>query len=193
MQRGGGEGCWQNMKCGWLQIRLGDFNAEGQNFDLLFVTCEEAQQRDAHFTAAVAGPRWSDGRSQWPFETWEWEWESPGGKGGGVEKRHALGIVQHSGQRLLAGRPHCSGDVCLILGAPLEHAGHAQLNDGDQHLQVWEQPHLSRRQAQWRKFLCQFHFKWEYRPGRNNMADPVSKSPALLGTLTRSGYRTLQT
>ena len=38
---------------------------------------------------------------------------------------------------------------------------------------------LSRRLARWQEFLAQFEYKWLYRPGRNNVADPLSRSPAL--------------
>ena len=39
------------------------------------------------------------------------------------------------------------------------------------------QPLLSRRQARWSEFLQQFNFTWEYRPGRHNVADPLSRLP----------------
>ena len=39
------------------------------------------------------------------------------------------------------------------------------------------QPQLSRRQARWSEILEQFDFKWEYRPGRKNVADPLSRIP----------------
>jgi len=39
------------------------------------------------------------------------------------------------------------------------------------------QPMLSRRQARWSEFLQQFDFRWEYRPGRTNVADPLSRRP----------------
>lgn len=38
---------------------------------------------------------------------------------------------------------------------------------------------LSRRQARWMEFLSRFHYTWVYRPGRINVADPLSRSPAL--------------
>ena len=51
------------------------------------------------------------------------------------------------------------------------------------------QANLSRRQARWAEFLQRFKFTWEYRPGRTNVADPLSRNPcqsvlltALLGT-----------
>ena len=37
------------------------------------------------------------------------------------------------------------------------------------------QPMLSRRQARWSEFLQQFDFEWVYRPGRQNVADPLSR------------------
>ena len=34
---------------------------------------------------------------------------------------------------------------------------------------------LSRRQARWMELLSKYHFQWEYRPGRTNVADPLSR------------------
>jgi hypothetical protein len=56
------------------------------------------------------------------------------------------------------------------------------------------QPTLSRRQARWSKELSMFTFRWEYRPGRVNVADPLSRHPefaapmrlALSAIVTRS-------
>ena len=43
------------------------------------------------------------------------------------------------------------------------------------------QPNLSRRQARWSEFLQRFNtLTWHYKPGKINVADPVSRSPALL-------------
>jgi hypothetical protein len=37
---------------------------------------------------------------------------------------------------------------------------------------------LSRRQARWLEYLEQtFYYRWEYRPGRSNVTDPLSKNP----------------
>lgn len=52
------------------------------------------------------------------------------------------------------------------------------------------QPNLSRRQARWMEFLARFHFKWEYRPGRTNVADPISRNPALAAIICLAGYAT---
>ena len=49
------------------------------------------------------------------------------------------------------------------------------------HLQ--SQPTLSRRQARWAEFLQRFTFTWEHRPGRGNVADPLSRLPFTLATL----------
>ena len=38
---------------------------------------------------------------------------------------------------------------------------------------------LSRRQARWSEFMARFNFRWEYRPGRLNVADPLSRHPLL--------------
>lgn len=37
---------------------------------------------------------------------------------------------------------------------------------------------LSRRVARWLEFLERFRMRWEYRPGRSNMADPLSRPPS---------------
>lgn len=47
---------------------------------------------------------------------------------------------------------------------------------------------LSRRQARWMEFLARFHYSWLYRPGRINVADPLSRSmaspePAIVGSV----------
>lgn len=38
-------------------------------------------------------------------------------------------------------------------------------------------PELNRRQARWSEFLQMFDFDWAYRPGRVNVADPLSRIP----------------
>ena len=39
---------------------------------------------------------------------------------------------------------------------------------------------LSRRQVRWQAFLSRLDFEWEYRKGAYNIADPLSRNPALL-------------
>ena len=50
---------------------------------------------------------------------------------------------------------------------------------------VWlqSQPSLSRKQARWMEYMSRFHYTWQYRPGRNNVADPLSRNPLTLATL----------
>jgi transposase InsO family protein len=43
------------------------------------------------------------------------------------------------------------------------------------HLQT--QANLTRKQARWSQYLQQFDFEWQYRPGRTNVADPLSRVP----------------
>ena len=55
-----------------------------------------------------------------------------------------------------------------------------------------QQQTLSRRQARWYEYMSRFVFQWEYRPGRINVADPLSRRPEpsaaqfALSALTRS-------
>ncbi len=39
---------------------------------------------------------------------------------------------------------------------------------------------LSPRQIRWAELLANYSFEWEYRPGRSNVADPLSRNPAFL-------------
>ena len=39
---------------------------------------------------------------------------------------------------------------------------------------------LSRRQVRWVQFLQRFGMEWVFRPGRNNVADPLSRDPTFL-------------
>ena len=41
------------------------------------------------------------------------------------------------------------------------------------------QPMLSRRQARWVEKLARYEYTWLYRPGRINVADPISRNPSL--------------
>ncbi len=40
-----------------------------------------------------------------------------------------------------------------------------------------DQPQISRKHARWYEFLQMFSFQWEHRPGRINVADPLSRMP----------------
>jgi hypothetical protein len=50
------------------------------------------------------------------------------------------------------------------------------------------QPILSRRQARWSELLQRFYYQWEYRAGRSNVADPLSRNPVgpALATISRN-------
>jgi len=45
------------------------------------------------------------------------------------------------------------------------------------------QPLLSRRQARWLEFFSRFNYRWVYRPGRTNVADPLSRYAAMSGAV----------
>jgi transposase InsO family protein len=47
------------------------------------------------------------------------------------------------------------------------------------------QPRLSPRQVRWMEFLSRFHFTWQYRPGRTNVADPLSRDPSFAAIRAR--------
>ena len=51
----------------------------------------------------------------------------------------------------------------------------------DQHPNIYlrTQPHLSRRQVGWVEWLERFNYEWKYIPGRENVADPLSRNPSL--------------
>ena len=51
-------------------------------------------------------------------------------------------------------------------------------------LNIKSPTHLSRRQVAWQQLLARFEFKWEWRRGAHNVADPLSRNPALLNTLS---------
>jgi len=57
------------------------------------------------------------------------------------------------------------------------------------HLQT--QANLTRKQARWSQYLQQFEFEWEYRPGRTNVADPLSRVPETLAKLDAITLKTL--
>ena len=42
------------------------------------------------------------------------------------------------------------------------------------------QPSLSRRQTRWSEYLQAFRLRWQHRPGRYNVADPLSRVQVLL-------------
>ena len=49
------------------------------------------------------------------------------------------------------------------------------VTDHNPNVHLQEQQCLSRRQARWVEYLQRFHFQRSYRPGRLNVADPISR------------------
>ncbi|KAJ9524804.1 hypothetical protein QJQ45_024408 [Haematococcus lacustris] len=49
------------------------------------------------------------------------------------------------------------------------------------------QTNLSRRQARWMEFLARFNHHIEYKSGKGNVADPLSRNPALTYQMTSTG------
>ena len=64
---------------------------------------------------------------------------------------------------------------CYLEGAPQ----FTVVTDHNPLIWLQTQQNLSRRQSRWSEFMQRFSFKWVYRPGRNNVADPLSRAPSL--------------
>ena len=95
-----------------------------------------------------------------------------------VETRYTVGeqellAVHHA---LQIWRCYLEGSNCQI-NVITDHAPNTYLNS---------QPTLSRRQARWSEYLQRFKINWQYRPGRINVADPISRNPNFLMTLRTS-------
>ena len=79
---------------------------------------------------------------------------------------------------------------CYLEGQPKERF--TVVTDHNPLIHLPKQPTLSRRMARWSEYLQRFTIQWEYRPGRINVADPVSRRPnaqyplLTLAALTRS-------
>ena len=67
----------------------------------------------------------------------------------------------------------------------LEGAAHpfTLVTDHAPHTFLQTQAVLSRRQARWSEFLERFNYKWQYRPGRGNVAGPLSRDALRLNRL----------
>jgi transposase InsO family protein len=61
---------------------------------------------------------------------------------------------------------------CYLEGVPFK-----VITDHNPLTHLPTQATLSRKQARWSQYLQQFDFQWEYRPGRTNVADPLSRIP----------------
>ena len=64
---------------------------------------------------------------------------------------------------------------CFLEGLPKEHI--TLVTDHHPNTCLPTQPLLNRRQARWSELLQRFNFQWVYRPGRINVADPISRMP----------------
>ena len=64
---------------------------------------------------------------------------------------------------------------CYLEGQPKERL--TIVTDHNPLIHLPKQPVLSRRIARWSEYLQRFSFEWLYRPGRINVADPVSRRP----------------
>jgi transposase InsO family protein len=64
---------------------------------------------------------------------------------------------------------------CYLEGAPKFKV----VTDHNPLIWLGTQQSLSRRQSRWSEFMQRFDFEWVYRPGRLNVADPLSRAPSL--------------
>ena len=62
---------------------------------------------------------------------------------------------------------------CYVEGA----VGLTLVTDHNPLTYLQTQQTLSRRQARWMEFMSRFNYTWQYRPGRINVADPLSRCP----------------
>ena len=65
---------------------------------------------------------------------------------------------------------------CYLEGVPFK-----VITDHNPLTHLPTQSNLTRKQARWSQYLQQFEFTWEYRPGRTNVADPLSRIPNMNG------------
>ena len=64
---------------------------------------------------------------------------------------------------------------CYLEGAPKFQV----VTDHNPLVYFHTQTTLSRRQSRWFEFISRFDFEWVYRPGKLNVADPLSRAPSL--------------
>ena len=75
---------------------------------------------------------------------------------------------------------------CYLEGLPF-----TVVTDHNPNVYFQTQKNLSRRQARWSEYLQRFDFAWSYRPGRNNVADPISRVvPLVLNAITLKAVTT---
>ena len=66
---------------------------------------------------------------------------------------------------------------CFLEGVPKDMF--TLVTDHNPLVHLQDQPDLSRRQARWSEYMQRFTFTWQYRPGRLNVADAISRLPQL--------------
>ena len=75
-------------------------------------------------------------------------------------------------QELLAVMDALAAWRCYLEGGPYNFT---IVSDHHPLIYLQTQPDLSRRQARWVEILQRYNFDWVYRPGRQNVADPLSR------------------
>jgi len=96
-----------------------------------------------------------------------------------------MNYVNHE-QELLAVIASLKVFRCYLLGDHL-----TLVTDNMPNTYLDTQPTLSRRQARWSEYLQRYNFTWVHRPGKQNVADPLSRNPSfklnvVLAVVTRS-------
>ena len=69
---------------------------------------------------------------------------------------------------------------CYLMGAKHDFT---IVTDHNPNTYFSTQPNLSSRQVRWSEKLQSYHFNWKYRPGKRNVADPVSRQMVLTDCL----------
>ena len=80
--------------------------------------------------------------------------------------------VNHE-QELLAAIVALKVFRCYLLGNHF-----TLITDNKPNTYLDSQPTLSRRQARWSEYLQRFHYTWVHKPGKFNVADPLSRNPS---------------
>ena len=70
---------------------------------------------------------------------------------------------------------------CYLEGVPF-----TLITDHRPNIFLDKKPILNRRQTRWMQELQRYHYKWEWREGRSNVADPLSRHPLLTYLLAPS-------
>ncbi|MGQ3285828.1 RNase H-like domain-containing protein [Bosea sp. (in: a-proteobacteria)] len=106
---------------------------------------------------------------------------------GAVLQQEGRPLAYHSRKLSSAERNYTTGeqellavhDALQVWRCYLEGSEVTLVTDHNPNTFLNTQALLSRRQARWMEFLARFKYKWLYRPGRSNVADPISRNPTL--------------